>query len=772
MTQCTMALPNAQDEYLWKKLTSNEVRSINCSVFVAASPRGVKLPDQISPEAAVLLAKLKGRIYAIALRGKSQAGKSTTLNRVAKMSDCHINTLLPVAKQFGSTTTHGIWIMIVEFKNDDALLLFDMQGTDRGADEITYKLIAYTDHICTKVVNVFRMPQEGFSNEYIDALYCLATARESVKNLAPTSDKVLLWTNCVLPKQSPFDEKSCETPEVYQAEVLKSVEGERKIQARKAIKYTEQTPIVTSSKPSDKILSKISELENDNSFIQNDIVPVLKRILHNVRPVTISSHDIKGGNDYVQYLSNVYSNILKSDINLPFCILPMVRNIATSVSKIQAEWMKNQIEQLLPVYSQDPNWISNILIIELNGLKSKCIEAFKRKLSDFPDSAWKDQLDDLDCSIQVSIKKVIDKYRKDVLDHFLKINLPRLSHVCTLGLRIDELKSQLIMNMKEIDKEIVKIPLLNESITDLDRRFVTQALEMHIHDLCRIQENNERDWTDRERKFKEKIYSTDHSGVDEIIKLLIGEHMHYSEQQFTKFGIIPQPFFNLDIKTDELKKNNKDQSKIFPQKYREECIEGFKAKIGSIFSTNATTPEKYGFLLIDIEYCLKRYYEKLPWPLNDETIGQVESDLQGLCTQALDNIYTPEVIEQLKRDRVAQMEALSKLKLAENESLLWVHCVGCKRIFAGRTVGCANVTCSQFQVSDTMNTDHGCSLTFQWKKAQPVKFDQLPKDIWLLDIEGANRGDVFRKKIRELQRKIILGAANLPKLKHKRTHSR
>jgi hypothetical protein len=342
-------------DYLWTMLTTGQVKSIDCSLFINASPREAKLPTTINTEAASLLQKLKGRIYPIALRGKSQAGKSTTLNRLAQISNFPMTKqLLNVGKNFGSTTTFGVWVMIIQFNNDDALLLFDTQGTDRGADEITYKLIAFTDHICTKVVDVFRMPIEGFSNEYINTHYCLAMGRDSVENLKPTPHKTIMWTNSVLPKQSPFDyEKSCGTPDAYHAELLECVAGERTVQAAKAKKYTEGTPIITTSQPSQEILLQISELDNAHPFIQKELIPAIQHILLGVQPVTMGIHEIKGGPDYVQYLSNIYSNIQTSVIDLPFCALPMIRSIGMSTSNVCKTWMKNQIEQILAEKSND-----------------------------------------------------------------------------------------------------------------------------------------------------------------------------------------------------------------------------------------------------------------------------------------------------------------------------------------------------------------------------------------------------------------------------------
>lgn len=323
------------DEYLWTMLTTDQVESIRCKIFIAASPHEAELPKNINSEAMALLKQLNGRIFSIALRGKSQGGKSTMLNRLAMLSNKTLdsNNKLAVATKFGCSTTHGIWMCIITFKNKDALLLFDMQGTDRGADEITYKLIAFTDHICSKVVDVFRMPEEGFSNEYVNILYCLLMGRESVKNLSPTSDKAILWTNCELPMQSPNNDSCCETPEAYQHAVLNGIVGERAIQAEQARKYANNTPILKTDKPPRAVLFKISELENTDPFIQNHMIPVMKQILKSVQPIKLGSHVINGGDSYVEYLNNIYNSIKKSCIDFPFCAKPMIVSIALALLK-------------------------------------------------------------------------------------------------------------------------------------------------------------------------------------------------------------------------------------------------------------------------------------------------------------------------------------------------------------------------------------------------------------------------------------------------------
>jgi hypothetical protein len=165
-------------------------------------------------------------------------------------------------------------------------------------------------------------------------------------------------------------------------------------------------------------------------------------------------------------------------------------------------------------------------------------------------------------------------------------------------------------------------------------------------------------------------------------------------------------------------------------------------------SLKTSVPEKYGKLKSELEICLHQYYRKLPWPLNDQTCGAVDDELQQIFNQVMENLYTPEVKEQLKRDRVAQMEIMSKSNLDDNESLLWVYCVGCQRIFAGRTRGCVKVTCCHFYTKQgTKIDDHGCGLEFEWTKAQPVPIANLPADFWLATIEDDQRAPQVKKII-------------------------
>lgn len=741
------------DDYLWTMLTSHQVKSIDCSLFINASPRETKLPAAISPEAVCLLQNLSGSIYPIALRGKSQAGKSTTLNRLAQISNFPMTTpLLNVAKNFGATTTHGIWIMIIQFNNNDALLLFDTQGTDRGADEITHKLIAFTDHICTKVVDVFRMPTEGFSNEYINAHYCLAMGRESVKNLNPTSHKTIMWTNSLLPKQSPFDcEKSCNTPEAYHAEILECVAGERVVQAAKAKKYTEGTPIITTGQPPSEVLLSISELANNHPFIEKELMPAIQQILHNVQPVTYGAHEIKGGRDYVQYLSNIYSNIQTSVIDLPFCALPLVRSIGmNNLIKCKA-WIENQIEQMLAERSNNLDWISCHLMHEMNAKKSQCIGNFEREMSDFPKDMWQEQVSDLTTFIEAILKRTVEKFKKSILEKFIAQNYEQFNQLCCLGFVVTQLKTALDSKMRDTIQLLeISAPLLHGNINDLDRAFVTQNLQVHIEKLCQIQRDIEQDWAVREAEFKQEIYSTDPgAGIDLVINKMVESHDAYCRQRFAQYNIHPRCFFDVYSKTQELKNDNQIQSIEVANKCRTKYISEFNQKIGVIFSANITVPEKYGKLLAAVETCLQQYYAELPWPLNDNTIGELHSTLQQQLENALNQLYTPAVQEQLKQDRIAQQQRLANQRFEENESLLWVHCVGCQRVFAGRTRGCPKVTCDRFKVDQGISTDHGCSLTFEWTKAQPANLSLLPSEFWFSKIEAGDRAGSARNMVND-----------------------
>lgn len=182
-------------------------------------------------------------------------------------------------------------------------------------------------------------------------------------------------------------------------------------------------------------------------------------------------------------------------------------------------------------------------------------------------------------------------------------------------------------------------------------------------------------------------------------------------------------------------------------------------------------PEKYGKLLNGVEACVQQYYNALPWPLNKDTIGEVELVLQQQLERALNQLYTPAVQARLKQDRIAQQQQLANQKLAENESLVWVHCVACKRVFAGRTRGCVNVTCSRFKVDQGLATDHGCNLTFQWAKAQPANLSLLPSEFWFSNVEAGNRASSARILIADFLT-TARDSLNAPKALRKRRSSR
>ena len=762
-------------DYLWSMLTLDQVKSIDCSLFINATPRDTKLPSSINTEATSLLQKLTGRIYPIALRGKSQAGKSTTLNRLAQISNFPLTLpLLNVAKNFGSTTTHGIWIMIIQFKNNDALLLFDTQGTDRGADEITHKLIAFTDHVCTKVVDVFRMPIEGFSNEYINAHHCLAMGRESVENLKPTSDKMIMWTNSVLPKQSPFDsDKSCPTPEEYHAEVLRCVVGERAVQAAKAKNYTEGTPIITTSQPPHEILFRISELSNTDPFIQNELLPAIQKILRNVQPVTFGEHVIKGGCDYVEYLNNIYNDIQTSAIDLPFCARPLIRSIGMTIANDCKIWIEKQIEEMLVANSDNLHWISNRLIHEMNTKRSECIGKFEKQMAEFPKNLWQEQVNDLTTSIRALFTATVEKFKKPVLVKFIDDNCKEFNQLYCRGLRTDQPQTEFESKMRPVLQLVeIDVPLLNGNMNDLDRVFVRQSLEIHQEKLCQTQRNVEQDWSAREAKFKQEIYSTDSDGIDVVIQDMLENHRIYCQQQFAAYDIHPPHFFDVEAKVKQLKIDNLIQSKEMAEKCRTECISELNKKIGVIFSMAITVPEKYGKLLTVVQACVEQYYNNLPWPLNKDTISEVELVLQQQLEQALNQLYSPAVQEQLKQDRMAQQQLLANQNFAENESLLWVFCVGCKRIFAGRTRGCVKVTCSRFRVDQGLPTDHGCDLTFQWSRAQPVNLSLLPSEFWFSNVEAGNRTSSARSLITNAFTTARDFLNSAPKVLRKRRSSR
>ncbi|CAF0988070.1 unnamed protein product [Rotaria magnacalcarata] len=760
-----MASSSAQADYLLQMLKSGQVKNIDSSIFIDSNPSQTALPSTIDSRAINLLNNISGRIYPIALRGKCQAGKSTTLNRLAKISNFPLTKPLEVAESFGGSTTEGIWLMIITFTNEDALLLFDVQGTDRGADEVTHKLIAFTDHICTKVVDVFRMPLEGFSNDYINALYCLAMARDSIKNLKAASDKSILWTNCVLPKRSPLNSTIfCNTPDEYQTELLKSSIGERALQGTKAKSYAEGTSIITTSKPSDEILFKISELENDHVFVQNEVIPIVNSILKNVQPVKIAAHVINDGRSFVQYLNNVYSNIRSSVIDLPFCALPMIRSIAMSALKEKKQFVTYQMDQEVSRNSNDMHRISNTLIPALRNIKNNCIVQFQQELSDLPREQWEDQLKDLDEFSNNKIRTIVDILKPNVLLHFLEQTYPKLNQLCGLGSKIDKLRTDLRTETTRILGQMQQISFLQGNTNSVDREYVERALQHHQVQLCYVQEVVEYDWQRRIKDFEKYIYSDDDEGVGAVIDKMIREHEGFSQQKFSTFGITWKPFINIDTTRSELKQLNIKLSQKTSLDRKNQCISEFNKQIGMLMASNRTVPEKYGKLKMELEICLRQYYDNLPWPLNDQTIGAVDDELQRIFYRVMQNLFTPAVKEQLKRDRMAQMEMMSKLNLDKNESLLWVYCVGCRRIFAGRTRGCVNVTCCQFKNKAGVKiVDHGCGFTFEWAKAQPVPINTLSSEIWFSSIETDQRTNSIKNLISDVKdnvRNISSAGAN------------
>ncbi|CAF4590171.1 unnamed protein product [Rotaria socialis] len=297
----------------------------------------------------------------------------------------------------------------------------------------------------------------------------------------------------------------------------------------------------------------------------------------------------------------------------------------------------------------------------------------------------------------------------------------------------------------------LEISFLQENTTNVDREYVERALQQHHVQLCYVQEVVEYDWQRRIKDFEKYIYSDDAEGVDAAIEKMISEHKVFSQQKFSTFGVTWKPFINSETTRSELKQVNIQLSQKTSLDRKNQCISEFNKQIGMLMASNRTVPEKYGKLKMELEICLRQYYDKLPWPLNDQTIGAVDDELQQIFYRVMQNLFTPEVKEQLKRDRMAQMEMMSKLNLGNNESFLWVYCVGCRRIFAGRTRGCVNVTCSQFNNKVGVRiVDHGCGITFEWAKAQPVPINTLSSDIWFSSIETDQRADFVKNLISDV----------------------
>lgn len=300
-----------------------------------------------------------------------------------------------------------------------------------------------------------------------------------------------------------------------------------------------------------------------------------------------------------------------------------------------------------------------------------------------------------------------------------------------------------------------QIPFLTGNIGEIDKEFIDKLLNEHLLKLCHAQENTENDWNRRRNYFRRKIHSTDPGGVDVVIKNMIAEHKAYSQLQFSSFNINWKPYYNESTITTTLNHSNIKRSRKVAQKYSNECITEFNRQVGITIALRICEPEKYGKLIKELELRLRQYYDKLPWPLNDQTIGEVDTKLQQIFNQVLHNLFTPEVRERLKRDRMQQMTSMSKLQLDNNESLLWIYCVGCRRIFAGRTRGCVNVTCCHFTTKfGTRNIDHGCGLTFEWAKAQPVPIETLSPDIWISNIERDERNSLVQDLISAVTNKV------------------
>jgi hypothetical protein len=409
---------------------------------------------------------------------------------------------------------------------------------------------------------------------------------------------------------------------------------------------------------------------------------------------------------------------------------------------------------------------------EMNTKKSLGIANFEKEMNDFPKDIWQEQVNDLAAFINGILNETIEKFKKAVLEKFIVQKCKEFNQFCSLGFAIIKLKSSLDSKMTEAIRSMENAaPLLQGNISDIDRAFVTQSLKVHIAQLCQTQTDIEQDWSARETEFKQEIYSTNPEGIDEVIKKMLECHETRCQQLFAQYDIRPQPFFNNLTKIQQLKNDNVIRSSVVAQKCRTKCISDFNEKVGRIFSMNKTVPEKYGALLTAVDACLQQYYAQLPWPLNNDTMGEVHSVLQQQLVQSLNQLYTPAVQEQLKQDRLAQQQRLSQQRFERNESLLWVHCVGCRRIFAGRTRGCVKVTCSRFAVDQGLTTDHGCNLTFEWVKAQPVDLSLLPTEFWFSKIEAGERAGSARNIINDAFASARDLFAAKPKTLRKRTTS-
>jgi hypothetical protein len=250
---------------------------------------------------------------------------------------------------------------------------------------------------------------------------------------------------------------------------------------------------------------------------------------------------------------------------------------------------------------------------------------------------------------------------------------------------------------------------------------------------------------------------------------MINYHKAYFQQQFLRLVVRWKPFYNEQIVMKDLKEDNTQRSSQFATKCQEKCIAEFNRQVGIIMAMSIDEPGKYGKLIQELEVCLRQYYDKLPWPLNDQTIGVVDDKLQRIFHQVMQNLFTSAVKERLKSDRVKQLATMSRLNLDGNESLLWVYCVSCRKIFAGRTRGCVKVTCCHFDMkSGAKNVDHGCGLEFEWAKAQPVPIDSLPPDIWFSNIETDQRGTTIRNLLSD-KRDIVRKGYNARPITRRRS---
>ncbi|CAF1417785.1 unnamed protein product [Rotaria magnacalcarata] len=522
---------------LFYLLESKEVQSIETTVFIEANPFAKDLPENIDANAETLLRKVRGRIFPIAVRGKSQAGKSTTLNHIAKITKIPLNKMLPVAESFGSTTTCGIWLMIITFKNQDALLLFDVQGTDHGNDEMTYRLIAFTDHVCTKVVDVFRMPMTGFSNDYIDALYCLAVARDSVKNLLPTSNKVILWTDCKLPKKNPSGSKVCNEPKEYHFEILENATNHRQLQTEKAKEYTERTVFLTTPKFSDDITSQIAKLENNDPLIKENLIPIIKTILSDAQPAKIGSCEIVGTDQYIDYLKRIYTCIRNSNIDLPFCQSELIRSIISSSVREQEQWINEQLDEIKQTYEKDLDWIGKYAKGYIDNTVQQCIDKLENKLECFDKTQWNDAVEKLKHSIQSCIKPLLSNFKVSFTDKFIENKYLEIHNLCTLGYQSDVLKLKLNEKLDEIFKKFKEIPLFHDETDSAEERKVKEDLKKRIDELVSAQVYVENRWSRMEDQFQEKILAPEEYVIEQAVETLFSTINYVLMQKFEKYKI-------------------------------------------------------------------------------------------------------------------------------------------------------------------------------------------------------------------------------------------